>query len=111
MSYRFKYQWAALLLLICATVQPAYADEATELVKAAIDYWRDVSSYSVLDMTIHRPKWERTMTLRVWTRGEKESLFIYTPTGSLVPKPEKAERSLSWKRFPLTAHLLCGVRK
>ncbi len=74
MSYRFKYQWVALLLLICATVQPAYADEATELVKAAIDYWRDVSSYSVMDMTIHRPKWERTMTLRVWTRGEKESL-------------------------------------
>ncbi len=73
-SHRLKYQWAALLVYICATVQPAYADEATDLVKAAIDYWRDVSSYSVMDMTIHRPKWERTMTLRVWTRGEKESL-------------------------------------
>jgi outer membrane lipoprotein-sorting protein len=47
---------------------------ATAIVKAAIEYWRDVSSYAVFDMTIHRPDWQRTMTLRVWTRGNKESL-------------------------------------
>ncbi|MBN1840962.1 MAG: outer membrane lipoprotein-sorting protein [Deltaproteobacteria bacterium] len=73
-SYRFKYRWVTLVLCLCATARPAYGDEAAKLVKAAIDYWRDVSSYSVTDMTIHRPKWERTMSLRVWTRGEKESL-------------------------------------
>jgi len=74
MSCKLKYQCAVLFFYICATVQPSYADEAAELVKAAINYWRDVSSYSVVDMTIHRPRWERTMTLRVWTRGEKQSL-------------------------------------
>ena len=26
-------------------------------------------------MTIHRPDWERTVTIKAWTRGEKESLF------------------------------------
>ena len=71
---KLKYRWAALVVYICASGQPSYANEATELVRAAIDYWRDTSSYSVVDMTIHRPDWERTMTLRVWTRGEKESL-------------------------------------
>ncbi len=47
---------------------------ADAIIKAAIDYWRDVSSYSVADMIIHRPDWERRMTIRVWTRGQKESL-------------------------------------
>ncbi|MCK7497433.1 MAG: hypothetical protein MZW92_46555 [Comamonadaceae bacterium] len=48
--------------------------DAAAIIRAAIDYWRDVSSYSVADMTIHRPDWQRTMTIRVWTRGEKQSL-------------------------------------
>jgi len=52
----------------------ASADDAAAIVKAAIDYWRDTSSYSVTDMTIHRPDWERRMTMRVWTRGQKKSL-------------------------------------
>lgn len=61
----------ALLLLLSPS---AWALEAAEIIRAAIDYWRDVSSYSVADMTIHRPDWERRMTIRVWTRGEKLSL-------------------------------------
>ncbi|NVM21116.1 MAG: outer membrane lipoprotein-sorting protein [Desulfobacterales bacterium] len=78
MFYKLGCQLAALLLYVCATVQPSYADEAVDLIKAAINYWRDVSSYSVVDMTIHRPDWQRTMTLRVWTRGEKRSLVRVT---------------------------------
>ncbi|OGI48032.1 MAG: outer membrane lipoprotein-sorting protein [Candidatus Muproteobacteria bacterium RBG_16_65_34] len=62
---------AALALILPAR---AAAQDAATIVKTAIDYWRDVSSYSVVDMTIHRPDWKRTMTIRVWTRGQKESL-------------------------------------
>jgi outer membrane lipoprotein-sorting protein len=54
--------------------EAALPADAAAIVKAAIDYWRDVSSYSVVSMTIHRPDWQRTMTIRVWTRGSKESL-------------------------------------
>jgi outer membrane lipoprotein-sorting protein len=68
---------AASLLFSGVTVAAPSADAAA-IVKQAIDYWRDVSSYSVIDMTIHRPDWERTMTIRVWTRGEKESLVRVT---------------------------------
>jgi outer membrane lipoprotein-sorting protein len=50
------------------------AQDAAAIIKATIDYWRDVSSYSVADMVIHRPDWQRTVTFRVWTRGEKQSL-------------------------------------
>ncbi len=59
--------------LVTAPAVAADPDAAT-IVKRAIDYWRDVSSYSVVDMTIRRPDWTRTMTIRVWTRGQKESL-------------------------------------
>lgn len=57
-----------------AAATPAYAQDAAAIVKSAVDYWRDVSSYSLSEMTIHRPDWERRMTIRVWTRGEKRSL-------------------------------------
>lgn len=66
---RFAFLFFALLP--AAHAQPP---DAAALVKAAIDYWRDVSSYAEFDMTIHRPDWQRTMTMRVWTRGSKESL-------------------------------------
>jgi outer membrane lipoprotein-sorting protein len=75
---RLALRLGALLLACFAlpTAAPGKVSEtsAADIIKAAIDYWRDVSSYSVSDMTIHRPDWERTMTIRVWTRGQKESL-------------------------------------
>lgn len=67
------YLAAALLLFLSLGAQAQTPDAAT-LVKAAIDYWRDTSSYAVSEMTIHRPDWERRVTFRVWTRGDKHSL-------------------------------------
>lgn len=63
-----------LLLLLLLAAAPARAQSATDIVRAAIEYWRDVSSLAVFDMHIHRPDWQRTMTMKVWTRGDKESL-------------------------------------
>ncbi len=64
-----------LAVLVCVLgAGQARAENATAIVKAAIEYWRDVSSVAVFDMSIHRSDWQRTMTLKVWTRGNKESL-------------------------------------
>ena len=63
-----------VLLFLVAPPLRAQPPDATAIVKAAIEYWRDVSSYAVFDMTIHRPDWQRTMSMRVWTHGNKESL-------------------------------------
>lgn len=67
-----------IVLLVAFAVGAARAAEtppnAAEIIRAAIDYWRDVSSYSVAEMKIHRPDWQRSMSFRVWTRGEKHSL-------------------------------------
>ena len=53
--------------------EPGHAD-AAQIIKKAIDHWRGSSSYSMLTMTIHRPDWERAMTMRTWTLGAKQSL-------------------------------------
>ncbi len=55
----------------------AFADEpdGTQIVREAIDHWRGLSSESVMTMVIHRPDWERSMTMRAWTKGDEKSLI------------------------------------
>ena len=70
-----------LVLSICAPVVLVRASEAQDaraLVRAAMDHWRGLSSYSELTMTIHRPDWERSMSMRAWSQGDKLSLVRVT---------------------------------
>lgn len=52
----------------------AEAPDADAIVQRGFHHMRGTASESRVEMTIHRPDWERTLTLRVWTRGESESL-------------------------------------
>ena len=54
------------------------AEDAGAMVKAAVDYYRGNASFSVVDMTVHRPNWERTMSIKAWTKGRETSLFFIT---------------------------------
>jgi len=72
MPYHFR-PVAFLILTLFSSIISA-APDAQAIIKAAMDHWRGLTSYSVMSMTIHRPDWERTMTMRSWTMGEKESL-------------------------------------
>jgi outer membrane lipoprotein-sorting protein len=56
----------------------AHAMEADRLVQKAFDYYRGKASISLSSMTIHRPDWERTITIKAWTLGQSESLFRIT---------------------------------
>jgi outer membrane lipoprotein-sorting protein len=69
---------APLLAVAVAAALPAGAQGAAEIVRAAIDNWRGESSYGEMTMTIHRPSWERTMSMRAWTSGSKRSLVRVT---------------------------------
>jgi len=74
-QYFFICVWALLLTVPSVHAQsPDIPPNATALIKAAIEYWRDTSSVAVFDMNIHRPDWQRSMTMKVTTRGNKESL-------------------------------------
>jgi len=48
--------------------------DAAEIVRAAIEHWRGLSSYTDMTMLIHRPDWERSMTMRAWTKGQEQTL-------------------------------------
>jgi outer membrane lipoprotein-sorting protein len=63
-------------LLPCAG--PASPIEARDIVRNALNHWRGVSSVSDFTMVIHRPDWERSMSMRAWTQGEKRSLVRVT---------------------------------
>ncbi len=52
--------------------------DAKVLVRAAMEHWRGVSSYSEMTMTIHRPDWQRSMSMRAWSQGDKLSLVRVT---------------------------------
>ncbi len=70
----------ALLMLLLATTAMGSVPErnASEIIRDAVDHWRGVSSYSEIQMVIHRPVWERSMTMRAWTQGDEQSLVRVT---------------------------------
>ncbi len=60
----------------------AYAQERDPqaIIEGAVDYMRGKASVSTVNMTIHRPDWEREMTIKAWTEGRDDSIFyIVTP--------------------------------
>ncbi len=69
-----------LLVLLLPTVLFADGESrtATDIVRDALNHWRGLSSQSEMTMTIHRPDWERSMSMESWTEGEKRSLVRVT---------------------------------
>ena len=52
--------------------------DATQIIRDALNHWRGLSSYGEMTMTIHRPDWERTMSMESWSKGEEQSLVRVT---------------------------------
>ena len=52
----------------------AQEHDGKTIVRDAINHWRGLSSYTEMTMVIHRPDWERSMTMRAWTMGDKKTL-------------------------------------
>ncbi len=68
-----------LLALSFVIVSSVSAEESAEaILTRAFDHYRGESSYSVVEMTIHRPQWERTVVIEAWSRGRTDSLFRVT---------------------------------
>jgi outer membrane lipoprotein-sorting protein len=69
--------WVYILLVFQVVWHAANVNafDAQAIVKASFDYWRGKTSVAIVDMTIHRPTWERIVTIKAWTRGEEDSIF------------------------------------
>jgi len=108
-----------ILILGILFLAPSMAQEpdAAQLIRNAMDHWRGMTSYSDMTMTIHRPDWERSMTMRSWSKGDKLSLvrivepkkdagngtllndnnmWTYTPKINRIIKVPSSMMSQSW---------------
>jgi outer membrane lipoprotein-sorting protein len=63
-----------VLLVLLGAAAGSQERDATAVVQDAINHWRGLSSDGVMTMVIHRPDWERSMTMRAWTKGDDRSL-------------------------------------
>jgi outer membrane lipoprotein-sorting protein len=68
----------ALIALFLYGPAHAASPDATALLRKAFDNWRAKSSETELTMTIHRPSWERHLSMKAWTRGDDEALVRFT---------------------------------
>lgn len=102
----------AALFLSVALVHPptGLADsgspEAAALVRRAIDYWRDKTSYTEIEMQIHRPDFDRSTKLTGWTSGSDQSLVRFT-----YPSKDAGNATLSlgdeiWSFSPKTGRVI-----
>ena len=51
---------------------------ARAVIEGMFDHLRGKASFATLDMTIHRPDWQRTMSIDAWTKGISQSIFFIT---------------------------------
>ena len=65
---------ASSALSASETVTP----DPRDLIRAAMEHWRGVTSYSEMTMVIHRSDWERSFSMQAWTEGDKLSLVRVT---------------------------------
>ena len=86
-AFRVRLKLRLVLLLMTAVMTPAVfpgqlmaaeTTSAKELVRAAMEHWRGLNSYSEMTMTIHRADWQRSMSMRAWSEGDKLSLVRIT---------------------------------
>ena len=68
-----------IIAAIClSTAQPAAAvPNADSLLRSAFDNWRGKSSATEMTMTVHRPDWERSLSMKAWTQGDNEALVRF----------------------------------
>lgn len=78
-GFKFRMMLQLMILgLFSSKLLAAEITDARALVSAAMEHWRGVNSYSEMTMTIHRADWERSMSMRAWSEGDKLSLLRVT---------------------------------
>ena len=85
-----KRSFLPLLLLAFPVLTAAEERSATQIVRDAVDHWRGLSSYTVMTMVIHRPDWERSMTMEAWTKGDERALVRV-----IEPKKDRGNGTLT----------------
>ena len=93
------------LLTICflallAVLVSAREPDAKSLLKQAMKHWRGVTSSGEMTMVIHRPDWERSMSMRIWTEGDSHSLVRITAPNKDVGNATLTNDKQMWTFSP-----------
>ena len=73
-----KIQFILTVFMLLAPPVSLSASDTQHIVRSCFNYMRGKASISTVNMVIHRPDWERRMTIKAWTQGEKNSFFVIT---------------------------------
>jgi len=83
-----KKAFLIITLLLGAT---AFGQTADEIIQKAEDHMRGTSSYAEMTVTTIRPKWQREMKIKSWTKGDDYSV-------TMVLSPAKDKGTVFLKR-------------
>lgn len=85
---KMKLAWISCFLLLICTVHEAYSQELTakQIIKKADDKGRGLTSQGTMTLTIVRPDWSRSVTMKSWSKGTEYSLIYIT-----APAKEKGQ--------------------
>ena len=70
-------RFIATIVLLGCLLPIAVAEDspsARDIIQRAMDHYRGLTSYSEMTMVINRPEWQRSMTMKAWTAGDKQTL-------------------------------------
>ena len=109
------WRWVAAAT-VALWMQSALAEDLTaaDIIRKAMEHCRGQTSYAEMTMIIHRPDWQRQMTMRAWTEGDKQTLVRITEpaidlplalalVSSLVDRP--LGRVAAWGEVGLTGEV------
>ncbi len=91
-------------LFVLVGVLSSPAQDATEIIRKADDLMRGKSSYAVITMTIEKPEWKRTMTMKAWSL-EPDFSLVY------VTEPARDKGTVTLKRGNEVWNWLPSVQK
>ncbi len=75
--YVFKISIVSLVLLLSVNVTSAQIT-ARDIIDQANELLRGKTSFSEMEMKVTRPKWERTLRFKAWSKGTDYSLILIT---------------------------------
>ena len=64
-----------LIFIACAPV-PVFAIEVNQIIKHIDELWRGETSRANMSMTVKTRRYERSMTMEAWSRGQEYSLIV-----------------------------------
>jgi outer membrane lipoprotein-sorting protein len=86
MSRQKMASFLCLILIFSGITLPLSAQDAEEIIRKVDQKMRGETSYQELEMKIVRPEWERSVSMRAWSKGTEHSLILIT-----APAKEKGQ--------------------